>query len=221
MDPRNGKWVLPSLEYSGDLAELEADARRQVAQAEREGPPSDRPVGTDSTNSIWITVDADNLVESIEISRRWKDQLDSTRFGAALFEAYGDALSKALGARAIRALAAKQERSARGEPAPATDEWGEREVDVDDETWFRELQASVERLSAQLDAYRRMAAEGGATEEYERELKSPNEMFTMRLQGPAVVAITGDVMQIRRADAEQLRLEALDLFRAAQLTSTG
>jgi hypothetical protein len=42
----------------------------------------------------------------------------------------------------------------------------------------------------------------------------------MRLRGHAVVGITGDQMQIRRTDGESLRLEALDLFRAAHLTSS-
>jgi hypothetical protein len=203
----------PNLDFLPDPAVLEAQARRELAELQRDGPIVDDGVGADSTNSIWMTVDPDGTIESIEISRRWKDQLDSARFGAALFEAYRNAIEKRLLAGAARDLSKMD-----GPPAepPPLEELEER---PDPETWARRNADRLERITSEVDADIRRGR-GEDIADNETVLKSPEEFFTLRLRGRVIVELTADIMKVRRADAEQLRLEALDLFKAAGLTKT-
>src|SRR5262245_23061176 len=107
MDPRDERWAL---EYPGNVAELEASARRELAS-----PPPAPPVGADPSNSVRVAVNADLQVEAIEVSRGWKDQLGSANFSTALFEAYTDGLAKALDHQAVTSLLGGAEHSG-GEP---------------------------------------------------------------------------------------------------------
>jgi len=203
----------PNLDFLPDPAALEAQARRQLAELQRDGPIVDDGVGADSTNSIWMTVDPDGTIESIEISRRWKDQLDSTHFGAAVFEAYRNAIEKRLLAGAARDL------SKMDEPPPDPSPPEEIDERPDPETWARRNEDRLERITSAIDADIRRGR-GEDIADHETVLKSPEEFFTLRLRGRVIVELTADIMKVRRADAEQLRLEALDLFKAAGLTRT-
>ena len=217
MDSNNGCWVLARPQQLPDPDELEGRAREALAAAERDGPIPDRPVGTDATGSIEISLDRRGRVDGIEVSRRWKDQLDAGRFAAALFEAYGDAIRRNLEARARRDLLGLDEPAPA--PAPEREAPNTEGLQPRSDTWFSAVMDEIRQSGERLDAYQRMARDGFAPDA-ETELTSPNEIFTMRLRGHAVVGITGDQMQIRRTDGESLRLEALDLFRAAHLTSS-
>src|SRR5262249_39753053 len=156
---------------NGSVAELEANARRELAAGRPDGPP----VGRDASDSIWFTLNGDFRVESIEVSRQWKDKLDSGHFAAALFQAYTDALSTVMQARASEALAAEAAGGGPVTPAATVPE-------LDDPRWFRDLVDEVERVTSELDSYHREAAQLGA-EQYDRELTSPEEIFTMRVRG--------------------------------------
>jgi hypothetical protein len=194
------------LPYDGDVAELEASARRELAQ----GPPAGPPVGTDASESVWITLDDDFHVERIEVSRQWKDRLDSGQFAPALFQAYQDGIARRIRAQAFGTVAADGDS---GAPAMPT------LPDYDDPNFFRRLQEEADGTTGRLETLQREAAQGSRDEQHDRELTSPEEIFTIRLQGTTIVGITGDLMKIRRGNPELLRLEALDLFKAAGLTA--
>jgi hypothetical protein len=217
VNSNHGSWVLARSQHLPEPEELEGRARQALAEAERDGSIPDRPVGTVATGSIEISVDSRGRVDGIEVSRRWKDQLDAGRFAAALFEAYGDAIRRNLEARARRDLLGLDDPPSA--PAPEREAPDTEGLQPRSDTWFNAVMDEIRQSSERLEANERMARDGYAPDA-ETELTSPNEIFTMRLRGNALIGITGDQMQIRRADGESLRLEALDLFRAAHLTSS-
>jgi hypothetical protein len=204
----------PNLDFLPDRRSLEAQARRQLAELQRDGPIVDDGVGADSTNSIWMTVDPDGTIESIEISRRWKDQLDSNHVRGRCVRGVPQLPSR-------KRLLAGAARDCRRwtEPPPEPPPPEELEERPDPETWARRNEDRLERITSAVDAdIRRVRGEDVA--DHETVLKSPEEFFTLRLRGRVIVELTADIMKVRRADAEQLRLEALDLFKAAGLTRT-
>jgi hypothetical protein len=216
VDRSEGAWTMASLDQLGDPADLEAQARRQLQELGDDAlQPSSHIEGADPTNTIRVTIDTDGRVEGIEVSRGWKDRLDAGAFAGALLAAYNNAQAKSIQARAAKAFIAHSEGRRRHE-ARATGP-----VDIgpsphdDPERWLRETLDDINTLTAQVQAIER--GETGVPVVTEAVVRSPNEMFTLRHQGRQVTEITGEIMQIRRTDAESLRLEALDLFKAAGL----
>jgi hypothetical protein len=211
-----GPWTMASLDQLGDPVELEAQARRELLEMGGDvAQPSSHIEGADRTSTIWVTIDTDGRVAGIEINRSWKDRLDAGAVAGALLEAYNNAQAKSIQARAAKALTAHIEGRPRREARAAVP------VDIgpsphdDPERWLRETMDDINTLTAQVQAIER--GETGLPVETEAVVRSPNGLFTLRHQGRQVTEITGEIMQIRRTDAESLRLEALDLFKAAGL----
>ena len=216
MTQSEGPWTMASLDQLGDPVELEAQARRELLEMGGDvAQPSSHIEGADRTSTIWVTIDADGRVEGIEINRSWKDRLDAGAVAGALLEAYNNAQANSIQARAAKALTAHIEGRPRREARAAVP------VDIgpsphdDPERWLRETLDDINTLTAQVQAIER--GETDVPIVAEAVVRSPNQMFTLRHQGRQVTEITGEIMQIRRTDAESLRLEALDLFKAAGL----
>jgi hypothetical protein len=207
---------MASLDQLGDPAALEAQARRDLVAMGGDVPQvSSHIEGADPTSTVWVTIDTDGRVEGIEVNRNWKDRLDAGAFAGALLAAYNNAQAKSIQARAAKALMAHIEGRPRHEARAAGP------VDIgpsphdDPERWLRETMDDINTLAAQVQAIER--GETDLPVETEAVVRSPNGLFTLRHQGRQVTEITGEIMQIRRTDAESLRLEALDLFKAAGL----
>jgi len=197
---------LASLDSLGDPDELEARARRAMAEL---GPDADRPDGADASNSVWVTTNGRGRVHSVEISRQWRDRLEPGDFGRALFQAYTSANLKAM------AVAAAREEFADGAGSAAEPEsWMDGSAGGD---WLAQIRARLERVDEELLAADRRLAEGRASDEYERSVTSPAGYVTLKLNGDTLVGAASDVMAIRRADAESIRLDILDAFRDAGL----
>jgi hypothetical protein len=203
---------LASLDVLGDPADLEAKARQAMAELGGD-PTADRPEGTDATNSIWVTTDRDGRIQSVEVSRQWRERIEPGEFGNALFQAYGSATMKAIAAAARSDLPGGDGPARR--PAPADPAEGF----LDGGDWLAHMRAVLEQAEERV-----RAAEGrqhGAVDDADRVVVSPNGMLSVRLRGTTLVGISSDIMSIRRADAEQLRLEILDVFRDAGLVAQG
>jgi hypothetical protein len=198
---------LASLDALGDPADLEAQAREAMAEF---GIDADRPEGADPTNSIWVTTDRDGRVQSVEVSRQWRDRIEPGEFGAALLAAYGSATMKAIAAAARADLAEGD-----GRQAPAADPL---ESYPDGGDWLAHQREILERADERVRAAERLERTG-PVDDADRTIVSPNGMLTVRLRGTTLVGVTSDIMSIRRADAEQLRLEILDVFRDANLVA--
>ena len=222
MDRSEGGWTLASLDSLGDPAELEAQARRQIAEMGGNAPqPGSRVEGADATNSIWVSIDTEGRVEGIEVSRNWRDRLDPGAFGSALLEAYKNAQDKTVQARAVAAFIAMSEGRPRYRTAPVVPAAREPNPEDDPERWLAETLEAINKITDRVKAMERGETVPDQPALGETVVKSPNELLTLRYQGRQIVEITGEVMQIRRTDPESLRLEALDLFRAAGLTADG
>jgi hypothetical protein len=199
---------LASLDVLGDPADLEARARQAMAEL-GDDPAADRPEGADPTNSIWVTADRDGRVQSVEVSRQWRDRVEPGEFGNALLAAYGSATMKAIAAAARADLAESD-----GRPAPVAGPVGDTHPDGGD--WLAHQRAILEQADERVRAAERLER-SGPVDDADRTVVSPNGMLTVRLRGGTLVGVTSDIMSIRRADAEQLRLEILDVFRDANL----
>jgi hypothetical protein len=200
---------LASLDVLGDPADLEAKARQ--AMADFGDPTAEGPEGTDPTNSIWVTTDRDGRVQSVEVSRQWRERIEPGEFGNALFAAYGSATMKAIAAAARSDLANDD-----GRRPPAADPLGDAYPDGGD--WLARQREILERADERVLAAERLER-SGPVDDADRTVVSPNGMLTVRLRGTTLVGVTSDIMSIRRADAEQLRLEILDVFRDANLVA--
>jgi hypothetical protein len=211
--PDQSGFGLASLVVPGDPAQLEAEAR--YAMAELGGDAGGQPEGTDPTNSIWVTTDREGLVHSVEVSRQWRDRIEPGEFGNALFQAYSSANFKAVAAAARSDLTG----DSGGGPGAATGEPVAELLDTSD--WLTRMREVLEKAEQRVEAAERLQRQGGpASDEADRTVASPNGMLTLKLRAGALVAITSDIMSIRRADAEALRMEILDAFRDAGLIAS-
>jgi hypothetical protein len=203
---------LASLDALGDPADLEAKARQAMAEL-GDDLTADRPEGADPTNSIWVTADRDGRVQSVEVSRQWRDRIEPGEFGNALFQAYGSATMKAIAAAARSDLA---EHGGRPASVVVADPVADTYPDGGD--WLARQREILERADERVRAAERLER-SGPVDDADRTVVSPNGMLTVRLRGSTLVGVTSDIMSIRRADAEALRLEILDVFRDANLVA--
>jgi len=166
--------------------------------------------GEDASGSVWVSVSDRARVQSVEISRSWSDRLPPGDVPRALLESYHDATRKAFTAAALTAY----ENGAAGEarPAPADAPVYRLPPADDDRAWLRSVRDTLEEI--EIDRHRRSRGEIGPGPE--QTIASPLGCFRARVQGSAVVEITGDPVAIRESSADQLRREALAIFRRAQ-----
>ena len=195
---------LARLDIGGDDADLRALTRGgdQSLRAPFEG--------ADASGSVWVSVSDRARVENVEISRSWSDRLSPGEVARALLESYHDATGKAYTAAALTAW--QQEQA--GESRPATADVPVYRVPPaeDDREWLRAVRDTLEEI--EIDRHRRSRAEAGDSRP--QTVASPLGCFRARVQGDAVVEVTGDTAAIRESSADQLRGEALAVFRRAQ-----
>jgi hypothetical protein len=210
---------LASIDFLGDPRELEARARQAMAEAGIEEQQASGPLeGCDPTETVWITVDRRARVTSVEINRRWKDQLDAGSLGQAVYQAYQAATMRAFNAAAVADIA----------DGDGTDSSVDSGSDVLVSTapspnggdWMAEIRVALDRVDSKLRAVDQLER-AAQTGEGETTVASPNGFFALRLLGEQLIGVNADIMLIRRLDAEQLRLELLDVFRTARLTGDG
>ncbi|WP_162907066.1 hypothetical protein [Allorhizocola rhizosphaerae] len=188
--------------------------------------------GSDPSGSIVVTVDAKGFVRDVDIRKDWQSSVAADGFAAALFDAYTAGVQQILETTALAELArqeqerraeserreAEREAARRGEqpaPVPRAAE-AEGALPPEDD---REFHAWV------LDSLYRIGDEMYRVEKVERELASPPQESTItgprgylkvRHQKETILGVTGDGTRIRMAEAQQLRSEALEVFREAQ-----
>jgi hypothetical protein len=220
-DGRDDESALASLDGLGDSHLLRAQAEQQLRASGGEVVTARHHQGGDASDSVWVTVDPRGGVESIDISRTWRDRLAVGNLGAAVLEAYTAAVQKALSAAALATLAGDRTATRQPEWAGSDDPgstWTQFESEVDERRWLAETWDVLDGVDAELHRLTALEAESATIAERDTTLSSPHGYLTVRLRGRGVVDITGDVPRIALADPEQLRLDALAVFRAAQLT---
>ena len=196
--------ALARLDLGGDDADVRALARG--------GEQSLRPPfeGADASNSVWVSVSGRARVENVEISRSWNDRLSPGDVAQALLESYNDATRKAFTAAAVTAWEDEQAGVSRAEPEDVP--VYRLPPDDDDRAWLRAVRDTLEDI--EVERHRR--SRGEITRSPQETIASPLGCFRARVQGNAVVEITGDTVAIRESSADQLRREALAIFRRAQ-----
>jgi hypothetical protein len=216
---RGNDLELSSLDFLGATADLQAQAQEQIREASGTAPPTSQQ-GADPSDSVWVSIDAEGRVEDVDISRSWRDRIEPGAFPAALFEAYLDGVRKVVSAVAVDALASQEQTGgAPGSDRPAAT--GSAEPPADEREWLSATWSLLEEVDEQLRRLDRINATIEARDGRRTTLTSPHGYLSARIEGPAISEITGDVQRLRVAGTEQLRLEALALFRAAaELSST-
>ncbi|MBF9131048.1 hypothetical protein I0C86_19095 [Plantactinospora sp. S1510] len=223
---------LASLDFLGDSNVLRAQARRELDAAGGRIRPAAHHEGADRTDSIRVSVDAEGQVESVEITRGWQERIDPAGFPAALFEAYAAGVQKLITGSALAAFAKEEEsggdpfglgrrpKSPFGPDERGTDRYARprqvAEPEPDDRDWLAITRSTLDDLDDQLRRLDRIDIGLVAADDPERTLTSPHGHLTARIQGRGIAGITGDTQRIRGASTEQLRLEAIGLFRAVR-----
>lgn len=191
---------LASLDWLGDPEQLRAQALAEVRAAGRTGPPA-RLRGSDSSSLVTVEVDTHRRVVDVGVSLRWRTTIQPARLGAALYEAYGNAMTVALEALVTQSAIGDAVEEDDGGPMPGAVRF------EDGEDWLSSIEDTIARASSRLDA----------SPMPEIEVRSPDWMFTMRSRGRTVIGIASDALRIQEATTEQIREDALGLFRAAEL----
>lgn len=162
--------------------------------------------GTESSESIWVAIDPNGRLLSVDLSRSWRDRLQPDQFADALFVAYAEAANKVVAAKLAggRAETEKQNDDELSPDALAA---------LPPEEWLAVSRARLERVDATL----RALPEG--TSVPEREVRSPNGYLALRLRGNDLVGITGNTDALRLAKSNLLRQDVIDVFQDAELSS--
>jgi hypothetical protein len=222
-DGREGRPTLASLDFLGEPDRLWADSqpRAGTGGAGRWGSTtaeiSGHQYGADRSNAVRVQVDARGRVETVDIDLHWRERVAVAGFAAAVFEAYAEALRKTYQIAARTALRAGRPATAArptviGQRSPVEDP----ATDPAPREWARRTRATLDEIGAELDQLAgRRPTDGGP----ERTVVSPRGCLTLRLRGQQLTAVDGDPRRIGAAGPEQLRLDLLAAFRAAELST--
>lgn len=213
----SGDFKLESLDFLGDEDELRARARQELLAAGENVDTPGRQDGTDETGSIRVSMDRDGAVEDVDVNRQWSERLSAGEFANALLAAYNAAAAKHMNAAALAAFAAQErgeeptrrtgyDNATTGLPDPA-----------DERVWFGAIWS---KLSDNDDMLHRIER-GERLANNERTVTGPHGYLTAQLDSRAITGIRGDAELIKSADAGQLRVEALAVFRAAHHDKEG
>jgi hypothetical protein len=158
-----------------------------------------------------VSVSERARVVNVEFSRYWSDRLAAGDLGRALLESYNDATRKSYTAAALEAYQKEEEGGSEPPPSAGVAAYLLPPIDNDQE-WLRAVRATQEEVEIDLSRLRR----GETGRRREDTVASPLGLFRARVRGQAVLEVTGDTWAIRESSVDQLRREALALFRRAQ-----
>ncbi len=204
--------TLARLDSRGDDAEI----REQMRALLRDGaldelrPPYE---GADASGSVWVSVSDRAVVDNVEISQHWPDRLGPEDVGRALVESYNDASRKAYTAAGLKAFERIEEGGDAGAGQPEPWYGPPPGAEDDEREWLRGVRATLEEIEIEMARRSRGDVDAGSQEST---VTSPLGLFRARFQGRAVIEVTGDTRLIRGSSAEQVRREALAVFKAAQ-----
>ncbi|MDG4833578.1 hypothetical protein O7627_30355 [Solwaraspora sp. WMMD1047] len=216
---------MASLDFFGEPDRLSTDPPARAGVLPRGGPGgagrwgstsienSGHQYGADRSNAVRVQVDARGRVETVDIDHHWRERVAVAGFAAAVFEAYAEALRKTYQLAARTALRTDRPATS-GRPTVI----GQRSPveDPAPREWARRTRATLDELGAELDHLAGRRPTAGTPE---RTVASPRGCLTLRLRGQQLTAVDGDPRRIGAAGPEQLRLDLLAAFRAAELTT--
>jgi len=206
-----GRWRLKDIAYGEDKDQRRREALADLAKVGGRSyrAPTHEEAGDDS-DTVRVAVDQAGKVVEVHIRSDWRDRLGAGGLGPAMLEARKNAAAAMARARSLGALAEQERRAAEG-PEPDRDRWPLPYVEpmTIDQLWQR-LSDNEDRL------YRRQKAARAAAEGNTRTVGGPLGLLSGRCAGRVLVSITAEPMRVQRADTEQLRHAALELFRQAE-----
>jgi hypothetical protein len=194
------EFVLAELEL-GDQETLRAQANEMVRAHREASGASGLYQAADPTRTVWVTVDRTAKLVDVRIGHNWSSKLTADRFPAALFGAYTTAAQTAL----LVEAAEQEPRVAAAspfEPIP---------TGLSEEEWEYRTRALLADTEDQLATIQR-AEDAMPTEDT---LRGRYGYLTLHLRAGSPMGITADPRALLSADAERLRLDALDVFAQA------
>lgn len=197
---------MPSLELPGEEDQLRELALQELkAMGGKDFRAPDFEEAGDRTNSVRVTVGRSGVVKDIHVRSDWRREIGGHGFGPALLEAYENANLAMMNSVALASLA-EQEREGTPEQGNPPSEYLSYLPEADiSQIW--QMLSDVEDLMYRTE---KMSRNGGGEV---RTVYGPYGYLTARCTGAAITSITADLMRVEQADAEQLRREALELFR--------
>lgn len=202
---------MPSLALPGEedqLRELALQELKTLGGKDFRSP--DYEEAGDRTNSVRVTVGRSGVVKDVHVRGDWRREIGGHRFGPALLEAYENANLAMMNSVALASLAEQErEGTERRDQQPGGNPSGEYlsylpEADIS-QIW--QMLSDIEDLMYRTE---KMSRNGPAEV---RTVYGPYGYLTAKCTGAAITSITADLMRVEQADPEQLRREALELFR--------
>jgi hypothetical protein len=205
---RSADLVFPSVRAA---AALFPDAADVSAGADVWAGVPDSVAGTDGSESIVVTVDADCRVIAVDIAVDWRTRLQPGEFGGAVYDAYCDAVRGMLDATVTATLPELREsHPADGGPSGPTGPVPLALEETDAE-WSERISATI---AATHDDLAQADMIGNRLDTAARRVRTPRGLLVFQFEGPALTGITGDPRPVAVADADRLALEALRGFQA-------
>lgn len=197
------------------LGDPESLRKRAEAEKKQERPRRTEPGqpgrydGADETGAVWLSVDPEGRLTSVEISTSWRQRLGPERFADALFSAYRAAVRHAIDA----SRTARQD-----EPVfptiPTVD------PDADFPAWLVQSRAQLAALKEQMAAVSKANTRARERLADAREVRSPNGYLTLQLRAGVLTGITGAVAGLKSVNPNMLRQDVLEVFESANLAAS-
>jgi hypothetical protein len=199
---------LSDLDFLGDPEQLRREALEFARRSGVDLRPGRPQEASDASGAVYVAVDHRGGVIDIGFSTNWRQRLQPSEVGAALYDAYLAAVQKAQTAAAIAAL----EGEGRELPKPRP---GEREPE-DDDRWIERRWEELDQIEADRLRYAEADGRAQATRDQYTKVSSPYGYLKIQLQGRHIAGVEVDARRIAEASADGLGNDALTAFKTAQ-----
>lgn len=180
--------------------------------------PSASYTGKDGSRTVRVTVDGNGCVRKVEIRRTWRDATGAEGLGAAVCEAYGDAVTQRLSAWGSAVADAENQPAVtreddRRDAGRASDARTGSPVPPPSGDPVRQILDLLDRADSELGEFERRLAEHM---EREVEVRSPGRHVTVALRAGQVSRVDIDQPWLRTGAHEyRIAAELQDAFQAA------
>jgi hypothetical protein len=147
-------------------------------------------------------------VIDVGFSTNWRERLEPSEVGTALYGAYLGAVQKAQTVAALAALEAADQELPKAQPRTYEPEENYR--------WIEQIWEELDQIESDRRRYAEADLRGQATRELRTTVSSPYGYLQVQLQGRSIVGVEVDARRIIEASPNGLGNDALTAFKTAQ-----
>lgn len=192
---------LVSLEVFGPDEELRAKSTTGVAGRQADADAE----GRDATRAVTVRLDPRGRVSDVLISNWWRDELTPSDLQEAVLSAYRAALG--------RAAANIHPEAVGGRPFTSVPPPPDMPDELDDLTWFHDVQRRLDRTEEALEQSSRQLRDDDTNE---RVVSGPDGLVRLVTTGGTVSQVQIDTHAALRESSNRLAADALAAFQAVR-----